>query len=465
MSAAHGQGGKTPTKWARFGKIPVGYKTIRVPGQSVSGHWAPAHTVRNVVYSNGGWLKVGSARYKRAISYVGPHGHQASIPMQFVHSKVRPGPTVGSPDSADRNAWAKTYNATIKAGGSKSQATQRANQQHGSSASNHSVVAGVGPSGGGKSGGPSKGAKATAQANTKTISGGIGGANVQKLQGPGAAAAMANLQFGSQIADNKLQQGMQQRQGAQDMADITNWYAQLAHQNAQGLAQNQAAVAQGTAATQNMTAKLLQGIGGSANSSSGTVAAAGDAAGANLQQLGVLQQMFASNRGSADTAAQAGQLSAQSALNSQNMLGLQSALRDLQGQRGNAIVANQASILAANNAARQANFGNRISKLQAVIGGQQAMGNMRLQGEQIIAAHNQNVYNQKTHNTQNGYGTDGFKPWAQLTANDKYGLVQQLMAPNAAGKVPTYQVALARAHALGYAPSNVSQYLGSYYGQ
>jgi hypothetical protein len=282
------------------------------------------------------------------------------------------------------------------------------------------------------------------------------------MQGKGAATAQANLQFGAQISDAKTNIADQTAQGHQDLQDIANWYTQIAGVNKAGQAANQAAVSGATNAANAATAHVLAAIGGGANAGSGAVAAAGNDNAAMMQAIGAGQDQYQNNLNTALAQNQAGQMGAQTAVNSQAAQQLQQSLSDLQGQRSSAIQANLAAILQQNNALAETRFNNTIAKQQEVQAAMSLLGNQRLQGKQIVA---QGIANRTARQAVGaGGGHSGFVPWGKLTANSKYQLVQQLMVAPANGSKLTYQMALSRAVHLGYNPSNVAPYLGSYFG-
>lgn len=86
---------------------------------------------------------------------------------------------------------------------------------------------------------------------------------------------LAAAQYDPIIQGLEAQQQVQQRQGAQNMADVANWYKQIV--DAANAAQSGDAKMSGSLPgdIQNIAADLANSIGGSANQGSGSVAAAG----------------------------------------------------------------------------------------------------------------------------------------------------------------------------------------------
>jgi hypothetical protein len=203
----------------------------------------------------------------------------------------------------------------------------------------------------------------------------IGNPNSNKLEKLSSAQAIAGLQYDAQIHDAKLQIAENAAQGAQNVADINTWYKHLGNLNSDAQAQNKQDVNQQVQGNLNDMLAGLAAIGGSANASAGAVAARSIGGNDLARQLGVNADNFYNNQATALGQNQDAQKLAQQALNSQTDLNLHNSLQDLQGQRGQAVTAAQQAILAFNNAARQSNFGNRISKLQSMYGAQQLATN------------------------------------------------------------------------------------------
>lgn len=424
---------KGKTKWAWFGKQ-----------KGASGH------VRMI-----GWVRVGSPKWNSLIHPVntpgrtgqGPH-RPALRPSRYVSAANRP---VGSPGVLKRIAPPKKGPTNEVAGRNAKGAPSQTKGPVRNPIGNQPGAPGA------KKGGVKK-AKTTNARNQRVVGNAIGKANVQKTVNVNAGAKAAGAaQFGAAISDNRLQQAEQGRTGAQDLADITNWYAALAKQNAAGAQMNQAQTAAAGQHVQNIASSLIDQIGGSANQDSGTIANHGIDALAALLGTGQTQANFEQNRAEADTAAQAGQMSAQQALNSQAMTGLQQALRDLQIQRGAAVTLAKQQLQQQNNAARQGNFGNRISALDARIGAAQAAGNMQIQGLQI-AQGRQQLKQQKT--AAKG-GNPNFVPWDKLPTSGKLSAINAMIGGDPS-KTP-YNIAVARGKAMGFAPQRFQALLHTYY--
>ncbi len=282
----------------------------------------------------------------------------------------------------------------------------------------------------------------------------LGNPNTGKLQDPATADALAGLQYDAQIHDARTQLADQGAQGQQDLADISHWYTQIQDANNRAAVANQAQVAQSAGAQDNVTQSLMDAIGGSANSSAGAVAAQGAGQSAAMRQLGLLQQQYQSNLGTALDSQQAGQMSAQQALISQGAQQIHQTIQDLLGQRGQAVVQNGQTIDAFNNSVSGQNYQNRIAKLEAILAAHTTMGNQRLQGLQI----------QQAQQAQAGGGAGAFKPWMQQSPEERVATVKLLVAGGANGGLIDEASALSRATQMGYDAALVRPFLNTYYG-
>jgi hypothetical protein len=287
---------------------------------------------------------------------------------------------------------------------------------------------------------------------------GKAGVNTTVNANKGANAA-ANAEFGTQINDTRTAQADAVAQAHQNLRDITDWYSQLAKQNMAGGVTDQQATEAAAGQVHNTIQDLIASIGGQANSGSGSLAQGGVDALANLLGQGVTQQNFITNRGVADTAAQAGQMSAQQALDSQKQQGLASQLMDLLNQKAAAVITNRQQLIAQNNAARQANFGNQISRLDAILGARQAVGNQKVQGLQI-AQGKQALKTAKATAAQ-AKGPGGGPLFVNMTTAQRVAAVSAMMGGNPSST--PYAVAVKRGQAMGFSVKQFGPLLQSYY--
>lgn len=112
---------------------------------------------------------------------------------------------------------------------------------------------------------------------------------------PGQVAHDAGLQYDTQINQLQGNYGTTQRQNAQDLQNIMDWYNQAGQTQAQGAADNAATLAQQLAGQDSAAHGLLAAIGGSANAGASGIVNANDIASAGLRSLGQVQSNFDNN--------------------------------------------------------------------------------------------------------------------------------------------------------------------------
>jgi hypothetical protein len=409
------------TKWAHFSSLPA----------SMGG--------------KGGWVRVGSATWKAIQNYnadagkrnsmrgPGGRGHGAVVPDKKATQSWNPRSPQGKWDLAHPNR--SSDNAYSKPG--------KTGEDVSHAGDSTTTRAGQGPK--------------TKPGDTKppkdTYGKFIGSTSAGQFQSLSDADKLAGLQYDAQIHDVRTEQADQHAQGAQDLADIAHWYTQIQNANSAARTSDRAQVARSAGTQDNVTQSLLDAIGGSANSSSGAVAAQGAGQSAAMRQLGMIQDQYRGNLGTALDSQQAGQMLAQKALLSQGAQGIHQTLQDLLGQRGQAVTQNQQVIRAFNNGLTQQNYQNRLAKLEAIMGAHAAAGNIQLQGIQTQAAAQQ----------LQGGGDGAFKPWFKQSPSERVATVG-LLVKDAGGNLVDESVALRRATQMGYDAALVRPFLNTYYG-
>lgn len=428
------QGGSGTTKWAYFGRQ-----------RGASG------VVRDI-----GWVRVGSPKWNSLVKPVygkpdGRGGHRPQLrgalhPTRYKVATQKPGSAkaIANPKGAPTREVAGR-----NAPGAKTQTRGPVKNPIG----NQRKAQAPKP----RSSGPR--APKQRKSNIRQIGKAIGSPKVGTMLKRSMADQIAGEQFDAQIHDTQAEMGHQMAQHAQNLADIANWYGQVQAANHSAQQANAQATQQAAAGQDQATQAALAAIGGGANQGAGAVAAASGDQAALLRGIGQIQQNYNNNLQPALAAQQAGQMSAQSALDSQAQAQLQQTLTDLQGQRGQAKTQALMDIINSNNSLAQTRFGNSISKLQAELGAEQLAGNMKLQQAQLVG---QKINNGLGIQQLKNGGGNGFVPWAKLNANDRYSLAQQLLAGGGGGKVKL-ATAVMRAHAMGYTNPAVASYLRTFY--
>jgi hypothetical protein len=111
----------------------------------------------------------------------------------------------------------------------------------------------------------------------------------------GFADKLAGLQYDSGIRELQVARERLPRQGAQNLADIRNWFGQVLGAQKTATDRSQAATAAGTASVQDATKSIIASLGGSANESAGAIGAAGAEAVGTLGALGAVQDQYNSD--------------------------------------------------------------------------------------------------------------------------------------------------------------------------
>lgn len=185
------------------------------------------------------------------------------------------------------------------------------------------------------------------------------GADVNKLIPGGMAETLAGQQYDPSIREARLQQVRQTRDTNQALTDISSWYGKVGAAQKVAGEQDTAAGSKARGDVASLVSSLQGILGGSRGADA--VGAAGVNAQAELAAQGASQQSYNAELAPILQSEGADASSRQKALASQAAAALASQLVDLQGQRGQAKSKAAMDILTANNAARQANFGNRQS--------------------------------------------------------------------------------------------------------
>ncbi len=430
---AGGKGGGN--KWGHF-RIPV-YKTVTTPahrGKSSSkgpGPMIPGTTKQVVTGYSRKWVAVGSPTYKRLAS-------KGIIPNGFSTSGARP----------DRNTTALNAKGGIKnpnAGGP----THSQDVVMDAKGAIHASTTGTGTNPGDRSQGPHPKAPPHTK-QLQSLADQLGNPNTQQLEGSGLAQAQANLQFDSQINDTNRQIGLGHAQHAQNLQDIQDWFGQATKANDAARARNAQVTSQSSGAMQNAIQMVLASIGGSANANAGMVGAQGLGDLHSILGAGQGQSDFLNSMGTSIAQQQAGDASAQNALDNTAASQLQQSLADLLGQKGQQLVVNQNNVRAFNNAARQTNFGNRTGKLDTLAGLAQTAQNLALSKLKLQQAGG------------GGGGGPATPSFARMNFQQKDTAIKTLMA-GPGGQGVSFKTALARAAQFGWNPVNVAPILRTYY--
>lgn len=178
---------------------------------------------------------------------------------------------------------------------------------------------------------------------------------------PDMADKLAGLEYDTAIGETRRSQGKQQAQGAQDIADIKNWYNQV--QGAQHVAgeRDHAITEAGVGSARDTMSAVLASMGGSANQGSGYVASAGADQVGLLSALGANQDQYNADVAPLLKAEAAGASSRQLARNSTDASDIEAKLTSLLGERGAARAKHLLEITQYNNDLDQRNFGNEMS--------------------------------------------------------------------------------------------------------
>jgi hypothetical protein len=204
---------------------------------------------------------------------------------------------------------------------------------------------------------------------------------------PAYADKMAGLQYDGQIADLADQIKGAPEQGAQNLHDIQHWYDLVqASQKTAGV-RDAAAGQAGVGSIRDANAAILSSLGGAANPAGATVAAAGLGDMGTLEANAVTQNEYNTDLAPILKLEQSGALAHETARQSQLAAELASQMRNLKGERGQAVATNQYGILKDNNAASDNYFSRLMAiKAQNAAGAQSNFGNRRSVVEDQIAA-------------------------------------------------------------------------------
>ena len=434
--------GKGKAKWALIHRVPI----FPPPGAQARGakiRWRPLTQ----------WVRVGSPKWNRIMAASAKTGANIT-PTKYKNSVSRPIAPSAPPGStvSDRlPVRAPNGNPIADAPGKGSKSPGNIPVGGGRG--------GAGRAGGGRRGG-SGGGGAGRSAGFNAIGAKIGNPNIGQSIPKSLAKQLANLQFAPQINATRQQIALQQAQGAQNLKDISDWYAQAQQmQNQAGTAAaqgTQQAVASDNAATQ----AILNAIGGGANAGAGQVGGTGlaEAGAANL--IGQIAQQYHANMLPALQTGMAEASRAQTALNSQAAAKLQDTLNTLLQSRGAAHAQAIMNIIQANNSLAQQRFGNKLSKLQAQDALMQLLGNQAVQASQIRGNNARTrAINAQLHAATGGSATH--PKFSSLGPGDQLKLLQA-WAVNPAGQLRSAKQAIGLANAQGYTSNFAHQAILKY---
>ncbi len=252
----------------------------------------------------------------------------------------------------------------------------------------------------------------------------MGNPNVNKLIPAAMSGKIAGLTFDPQIREALLQQERGKRDTAQAQADIGNWFGQASASQAIAAQRDTAAAGAGRTSVANELNSVLQSLGGSRGA--GVVGASGLADLTELAAQGTSQEQYNADLAPIIKGQEAGQHSRQQALASQAAEKLGSQLIDLRGQKGQATAAALADILTRNNAARQANFGNRSSIASQQLAAKTLGLNAENVRSEITARTAQTKQNAKALSLKTAQGTPS---WNALSGKGRQDAINSALAP------------------------------------
>lgn len=208
-------------------------------------------------------------------------------------------------------------------------------------------------------------------ANTTPISEQL--ANFGTMLGKGTADAEAGQQYDAQIRDAQLALAKDPLLAKQHSADLNSWYDQVLGSQKTAAARDAAAGAAGVSSISDAGKALLASLGGGANLGAGNVAAASQNATGTQQALQTAEDQYNNDIAPILQNEKASMLTSQANADTNQQQQDQYALSTLQGQRGQAVVADQANVDQANNALAQA-------REQALLGIKQSNNSLVQQG-------------------------------------------------------------------------------------
>jgi hypothetical protein len=363
------------TKWAYFKKLPPGITTGNGKGA--------------------GWVRVGSDNWHKIQSYNnGSHRHVSAGGGHGGHGTTSVPNTQYHPSRKATQQYNPSSprgqiilnNGSTSSDGKKNPGVDPG--RGGEQGAKHNGTAGDQTPGGDRN--PGNAPKDKTNKTTKTTtqqekqwSKFMGNPNTQSLIPLKDAAAQAGLQYDGQIKDARVAKADQIAQAGQNLQDIKTWYSHLINMNAGAATANDQAVGAETSGNNADLQAALAAIGGSANAGSASVADHGLQANRFARQMGQNADDYFGQQAVALGQNEDAQRLAQKALDSQTSQSLDSNLQNLIGQRGQALTTAQMAIIAANNAAKQGNFGNRISKAQSIAGLLQLGLNAKISAAQL----------------------------------------------------------------------------------
>ena len=190
---------------------------------------------------------------------------------------------------------------------------------------------------------------------------------------PSSADAIAGAQYDQAIADLQRQQHQQPRQAAQDLADITNWYAQVMGAQTNAANQDAAMSAAAVPSLSNADAAIVASLGGSANQGAGTVAQQQTNDVGTLQALGNNEAQYNSDVMPILQLAKAGAMSNEQAKQMALAAQIAGSIQDQMHARGQAQAAALADI-------QKFNIGEADTQRQQALGIRQYNNQLRQQG-------------------------------------------------------------------------------------
>lgn len=263
------------------------------------------------------------------------------------------------------------------------------------------------------------------------------------------ADRLAGLQFDPQLRDAETLARELPVQGAQNLADIKNWYSQVLASQGKAAIRDAALTEQGIASVGGATSGILGSLGGTANEGAGMIGAAGVDAAASLGALGTSNAQYQEDVRPLLEAESTGVSARELALQRNRAKEVANQIINLRGQRGQAKGAAEMDIRRYNDEMAQRDFQNNLAIAQTVQAAK--MGGVDLESQQLRNELMRRDLNQKP--TDPG----AFIHWDKLPLPDRANMVSSIMG-NVLGPQgglimspkKTYESARKRAISMGY---------------